>query len=332
MSKFAVEVFELNIEQHPDPTVTALGVVHHRAWTLVCRKADFEGSRLAAHVPIDAVVPDTEEWKWVGNGGRVKPARLRGVISQGVLVPGKAYPHWKVGDDVAAELGIRKWEPPAPAEGDQENLAEPAEFHHYTDIQKLQQHPGLLVPGELVRLDEKLHGTNWRAGVVDGVFYVGSHKNAKRPDEKNLYWKAAIRYGVEEKLRGWAERHHPGRSVLLHGEVIGVQDIKYGSNAGAGELRIFDISVNGDYLDSAALDAALAELGLPGVPCLGVLPFDHDAAVAMAEGQSTLADHVREGVVVRPVAERRNDAVGRVILKAIGNGFHNRRGKQKDSH
>jgi hypothetical protein len=36
-------------------------------------------------------------------------------------------------------------------------------------------------------------------------------------------------------------------------------------------------------------------------------------------------DHVREGFVVRPVRERYDPAVGRVILKLHGEGFHTRR-------
>ena len=40
-----------------------------------------------------------------------------------------------------------------------------------------------------------------------------------------------------------------------------------------------------------------------------------------AEFAATLADHIREGVVVKPVTERFHQAVGRVILKVVGAGY-----------
>lgn len=37
------------------------------------------------------------------------------------------------------------------------------------------------------------------------------------------------------------------------------------------------------------------------------------------------ADHVREGCVVRPAAERRDDRAGRVVLKLIGRDYLTRK-------
>ncbi|KKM04790.1 hypothetical protein LCGC14_1760790, partial [marine sediment metagenome] len=51
--------------------------------------------------------------------------------------------------------------------------------------------------------------------------------------------------------------------------------------------------------------------------------FDEEMARKFAEENSSITDakHYREGVVIRPVVERRNDAVGRVILKIVGNRY-----------
>jgi hypothetical protein len=43
---------------------------------------------------------------------RVRAARLRGVLSQGLVSP--AHAEWIAGQDVAAELGVTKWEPEIP--------------------------------------------------------------------------------------------------------------------------------------------------------------------------------------------------------------------------
>lgn len=330
MSKFTVEVVPLDLEPHPN--ATALSVLRHKGYTLVCKTADFEGSALAAFVPVDAVVPDTEEWRFVGSDRRVKPAKLRGVVSMGVLKPGKDFPHWKAGDDVAAELGITKWEPPPMPEAGGQDLPEPAAFHRYTDIERLQSHPYLLRPGEQVVVTEKLHGSNVRYGVVGGEFMVGSHAKRKAPNPDSIFWKPAIKHEVEAKLRAWQAVHAPGSDVLLHGEVVGVQDTRYGATSGSPGLRLFDLSVNGQYLDHQAAVVAIDEMGLPRVPVVHIGEFDYEFVVGQAEGQSTIADHVREGVVVKPLAERWDENVGRVILKAIGIGFRTRKGKQTDGH
>jgi hypothetical protein len=63
-------------------------------------------------------------------------------------------------------------------------------------------------------------------------------------------------------------------------------------------------------------------LELPAVPTLFVGPWDPERAREMAEGTSTLDNkHVREGIVVKPWAERWDDRIGRVILKLHGEGF-----------
>src|ERR1700722_18358997 len=108
MSSLKVEVFRPVFDRHPD--TGKLGVVRFRGSTVVCHPAEFARSELVAYVPIDAVVPNTPIWAFVGRDRRVKPRRFGSVLSQGVLVPGQ--PHWREGDDVAAELGVVKWEPP----------------------------------------------------------------------------------------------------------------------------------------------------------------------------------------------------------------------------
>lgn len=323
MSSFKVEVFKPVLEPHPN--ADRLSIVRFKGWVCVCNTADFAGSDLAAYVPLDAVVPDTPEWAFLQGHRRIKTCKLRGVVSQGVLIPGKDHPGWKVGDDVAAECGIVKYEEPEPLEKGGMFVREPAVFIHYTDVENYKNHPGIFQPGEEVVVLEKLHGTNWRAGWVDGVFHVGSHKNCMARDEKNLYWKAAIRYEVEAKLK---ELYGTNGDQMLHGEAIGVQDLKYGHNTGQPGLAIFDFSQNSRFHDWDGVEHICKIMGLPTVPVLYRGPFDEAKILGLAEGKTTVGgvDHVREGVVVRPVKERWNDAIGRVILKVVGVGYSTRKG------
>lgn len=160
---YLVEVVPVVLEKHPD--ADTLSIVPIKGWTCVVKTEDFKDVKLAAYVPSDSVVPDTPEWSWLKGKLRIRSCKLRGVYSQGVLVPAK--PHWKEGDNVADELGITKYEPPEPRwyrpggggkglGGD--CLAEPLAFHHYTKIQNWNNYPDIIAEGEVVNITEKLHG------------------------------------------------------------------------------------------------------------------------------------------------------------------------------
>jgi len=49
----------------------------------------------------------------------------------------------------------------------------------------------------------------------------------------------------------------------------------------------------------------------------------------LANEDSSLGDHIREGVVVKPVKERWNERVGRVIMKYIGEEYELKKDKKK---
>jgi hypothetical protein len=54
-----------------------------------------------------------------------------------------------------------------------------------------------------------------------------------------------------------------------------------------------------------------------------VIPFDLEAILRHAEGNSLIpgANHIREGVVIRPLKERTHLEIDRVNLKVVGNGY-----------
>ena len=59
------------------------------------------------------------------------------------------------------------------------------------------------------------------------------------------------------------------------------------------------------------------------VPLLGIYPFKLKSLQEMAEGHSLIegANHIREGVVVRPKDERITNEIGRLQLKLISNTY-----------
>ena len=75
-------------------------------------------------------------------------------------------------------------------------------------------------------------------------------------------------------------------------------------------------------LSADAFFGACAEFGVETVPVLYRGPYDLGTIKVLSEGPTTLgADHIREGVVVKPAAERTDPKVGRVCLKYIGDPY-----------
>lgn len=76
----------------------------------------------------------------------------------------------------------------------------------------------------------------------------------------------------------------------------------------------------GKYLPYEALSAIS---DIQHVPFLGVHSFNLDELKEMAEGSSLVegANHIREGIVVRPIDERWTNDIGRLQLKLISNAY-----------
>jgi len=332
MSEFHVTIVQLgSFEKHPN--ADSLDITKVFDYTVVAKRGTWEPGQLAVYVPVDAVIPDTQEWSWLAprdSNGELKfstgstpekyrvieAKKIRGIFSQGVLAP-LPPGDWKVGDSVATAMGITKYEPPTPMTTGGE--CEPAptgwKFVTYTDIEGLRRYPSVLEEGEEVVITEKIHGANARF-VHDGErLWVGSHGQIKKFDTKSIWWQAAIAEDMQSKLAAFPMH-------IIFGEVYGqVQDLKYGVKTGV-QFRAFDVFSLLDmrYLNHDDAQRIVTAAGLRWVPVLYRGPWSSDCH-SMAEGNSTLADNVREGFVVKPIIERYHPEVGRVILKRHGEGY-----------
>lgn len=243
------------------------------------------------------------------------------------------------GADYGERLGISKWVPPVPVDMAGKAYA-CARIETYTDIENVKRFPGVLEDGEEVVASEKAHGTCSVMFLdLDGAFHVSSKGMAKQHlalenelDDKgrprNAYWRSALAYEIPEKLvRIAAQLRSEGESfetITLYGETIGVQDLMYGLQKGELSFAAFDLKVDDRYLDFDRFALLTDAYGIPRVPVLYRGPFSEDALWEVASGKETFSGeetHVREGVVVRPVIERRDNTVGRVCLKFVSDAY-----------
>jgi RNA ligase (TIGR02306 family) len=272
---------------------------------------------------------------------RVKAVRLRGALSQGVCYPVPANesgdPAWGIGQDVAAILGVTKWEPPIPTHmaGELANVG--TEHTVRYDIDNVKWFPGAVADGEPVVMTEKIHGTWTQIGVLPegesahpevgdvvvtskgfgdkGLAFKDNAANAH-----NLYLRVARHLDMRQRVR---EARAAGvlpadQPVYVLGETFGIQDLKYGANPAKDEtlgFRVFDVYVGvpqnsrGRYLDDARLDEVCAGLGLPRVPIVYRGPYSKEIMLQHTSGKETVTGlglHIREGVVVKPVVERQD--------------------------
>jgi len=326
MSTFAVLVRRIEVFPHPNADLLELAKVDD--YRCVVKKGEFKTGDLVAYIPEASIVPETllAEMGLTGRlagpeKNRLKAVKLRGELSQGLVYP--ARPHWKEGDDVTAELGIVKWIPPIPVHLAGELAPAPEGWHGYTEIENIKRYPDVLKPGEEVIVTEKVHGTCTLLGLLDGARamsskgYGGGGKIIKE-DEKNLYWRMARKYNLFEKVEGLG-------NLMLFGETFGagVQDLGYGAQKGEPIYFAFDMSINGRYLDFDEFMKICSERDIPTAPVLYRGPFGPEA-LAPTSGKETIsgkAVHMREGIVMRPIKERYEHDIGRVILKSVNEAY-----------
>ncbi|MGW3425426.1 RNA ligase (ATP) [Streptomyces phaeochromogenes] len=350
MSTLRVTAEVLTVHEHPN--ADALELAQVGLYRAVVAKGVYRTGETAVYIPEQSVLPEEliEELGLTGRlagsrSDRVKAVRLRGELSQGIVCRPKALAGVDLaraaadGTDFAERLGITKWVPPIPPTMDGE--VEPApDLLPWVDIENIQRYPDIFAPGEDVVLTEKLHGSaclltyfaeDGRVQVSSKGF--GAKYLALTEDSRNLYWRAVHGHGVAAAAARLAERLG-ARRVGVFGEVYGagVQDLTYGADGRRETLgyAVFDVSAEIDG-EVRWLDAAELLTGeLPLVPRLYEGPYDIGRVLEFASGHETVSGqglHLREGVVIRPAAERYSPVTGgRAVAKAVSPAYLTRKG------
>jgi RNA ligase (TIGR02306 family) len=355
MSTLRVTAEPLTVHTHPN--ADALELAQVGLYRAVIAKGHYVTGEFAVYIPEQAVLPEALiaelglTGKLAGSAAdRVKAIRLRGELSQGIVCRPAALQDVDLAQahaedtDFAELLGIVKWVPPIPVH--MSGQVEPAaELLPWVDIENIKRYPLIFEPGEPVVATEKIHGTACLyTHAPEGEFVSSKGFGAKGlglvRDEKNLYWRTVLAHRVPEAAAELG-RILGAKSVGVFGEVFGkgVQDLAYGA-AGADErpgYAVFDVAVTDHtgarrWLDQDELVELAGKLTveLPLVPRLYAGPYDEAVLLGLAEGRETVSGrsvNIREGLVVRPAAERRSDYLGgRAIGKIVSEAYLTRKG------
>ncbi|MDL2345215.1 RNA ligase (ATP) [Deinococcus sp. MIMF12] len=254
---------------------------------------------------------------------RVGPVRLRGELSQGVILPGEGLENLPFGEDLSPHLGITFWEPPVPVHmaGEVAPLPPVGHYTHH-DVEQFGIYAGEFQAGEPVLAHEKLHGSQ---GVyfrtAAGAWLVTSkglsrNRLTLRENSGNVYWQAARRVGLFEA----ADAAFPGGEVQVFGEVVPVQKgFTYGERQPTG--FVFKLVHEGRVLPRAEWPMWFVE---QSVPLLYEGPFDVATLRELRNGLETVSGqglHIREGIVVTPLVPRLTADGRDLSLKLISDAY-----------
>lgn len=356
MSTFSVTVTRIR-DVLPHPNADRLELAKVGDYTCCVRKGQYKAGELTAYIPESAILPDPvlEKLNMKGSGllagpnlNRVKAIRLRGIFSQGICYPVEA--GWTEGQDVAELLGITKHVPEIPEELAGQVWAAGLDRCFRYDIENVKRHPDVLIDGEEVVFTEKCHGVLAVFGVMPesmrdetegdflisskGLFAQGICFKQNEENAHNIYVRIAKRFDIRAKMTEvFYEALASGFPVYVLGEVIGVQDLRYGVSINKDEtlaFRIFDIRVGlgSKFMAEDALNSTCERLGIPRVPILYRGPFSKELMRTYSEGLETVSGqglHMREGIVVCTATERQDSSLpacsGRVKLKSISEAY-----------
>ncbi len=323
-STHRVDVVKINkINKHPN--ADTLGIVQFWDFTVVVRLQDWNEGDLAVYIQPDSVCPNTPPFEFLGSSKRIKVKKLRGVYSQGLLMPlheifGPDYNGSlvKEGDDVAELVGITRYDPPIQNMSTRTTYVESPEGHYPVyDVENFYRYSHTIDIGTQVVATEKIHGTNGRFVYQDGKFHCGTRTRWASCEDKNPWWAALENC---DWLKEWLVNNE---GLCVYGEVYGpINDLKYGQKTP--DVRVFDIFTGSRWLDYTEMKR-IGE-GLRFCPVVYYGPYDPEKLKELAEGESLIetADHIREGIVIRPIIEKFHMELGRVVLKIVSNGYMER--------
>jgi RNA ligase (TIGR02306 family) len=335
--KHEVKVVQLGpIEPHPN--ADTLGLTTIDGFTVIVRLAEWAEGQHGVYIEPDYAVPVAPWSEFLGKDRRIKVKRLRGIYSQGLLLPVSILPPrdepYQAGDDVMESLGITRYEAPEsnddgypgiPRKGNPGENPHPllAGLSKY-DLESWQKYGRLFDPDEEVVVTEKIHGENARYAWIDDRMWVGSRNRWVAREEWGGHWQSLA---DNPWIESWCQ-DHPG--WVLYGESFGnVPKMRYGVEPDKRGFLAFDVynPQTRGFLSYEVIELLQWLNPWEMAPVLFRGKYSDADLKTLAEGKSMLADHVREGCVVKPVTERWNPRVGRLAMKCVGNGFYEKEGK-----
>ena len=317
----------------PHPNADQLDIVVWGGWNVIVRKNEFKAGDLCVACEIDSWVPNSlapflskgqppREYNGV-KGERLRTIKLRGQISQGLVLPLSALPykesHWyddpedgllkemtyvpyEAGDDVTEILSIQKYEAPIPACLSGVMKGNFPSHTPKTDELRIQSFTNEEIEELLTYtyiVTEKIDGSSFTSFSYNGNFGVCSRNLELIETEGNTLWAVANKYNLKNALPVLG-------NISISGEIVGPGIQKNPYNLKEHDVYVFyawNIDTQ-EYLSESKLNEILTNLGMKRVPIihdsLEISSFTINDIITMADGKSALNPNTnREGLVFK---------------------------------
>ncbi len=317
----------------PIKDADAIEVAVVDGWRVVVKKGEFQPGDVCIYCEIDSWIPHKiapflskgqkpREYEGI-KGERLRTVKLRGQVSQGLVLSYDLASGFDIGDDVTEYLGIKKWEAPIPACLAGQVKGSFPSFIQKTDEERIQN----LDIDELVAefgmhkfiVTEKLDGSSTTFSLNDGEFDVCSRNLCLYETDSNTQWKIARKYDLEEKMRSVQEKINV--NFAIQGELIGEGIQKNRYKIKGQDFYVFNVFniIDHQYFSWESVKEIAELLGLKVVPeiddSFSIEGKDTKDFLVFAEGKSKLNPKTeREGLVFKISANE-------VSFKAISNKF-----------
>ena len=309
----------------------------------IVQKDDFKVGDTVVYVFYDAILPDKPEYeflrkrcwsdKWKGH--RIRPMKMGGVVSEGLVLPMSVLPPkkkgYKLGQVVTDELEIRLYDPEAQLEAHSKKRSKFLDYmfqyawfrkFYRKFFQKARSKEGYpiwieksdeeniekcygdisLHPETKYIVSEKMEGMATTFTMDKGKFKVYSHNFNVLA---GAWVEVAKLYGIEDKLKKWCKEKSIS-TIAIQGEICGpnVQGNIYG-------FKTLEIFLYGGWhsnhvrLTWSEVEEIAKYIGIPTVPVLdkGKTIYDLDQMIKDSDGVSVFKNGnkpvKREGLVWR---------------------------------
>ncbi len=348
--KVSKEIVE--VKEHPN--ADKLDVLKVGEYQIVAKKGHYKSGDTVIIIPEKSIIPKNsplydEYGKYLTgpNQDRVKGIRLRGEYSEAITwpvddiddivmvdnpsnVPGVLQSTIEIakdagiGEDISRFLGITKYEAPIPVNmtgqvRQFDGYARNHDVYHYASYKDELQ-------GNVI-ITEKIHGSQLNYFLdADGSEKVSSKGLLKKglkiqEDENNVYWQAVRNcnmYGIAHDLLEIFDAER----IQIIGEVIPVQKgFSYGATKP--EVLVFDVIADGHSVAYSQLPQAILNLWVPIMYIGEVGNLDLDKMCKGNEQVSGKDLHIKEGIVVKDINDRKAHDGKRLILKVINPAYSN---------
>jgi len=315
-------------QKHPNADRLHIYTMEGLGWQVVSN-VKYEPGDIVGFVHPDTVAPDNGKFEFLRDAKfRIKPIKLRGVRSNGMLLPdtelNDLHEHLPFGADIGEDLGFRKYEKPQPLDlgGDVAGNF-PKEIVPQTDEERLQNLPSLIKDlqetGAAYATIKHDGSSATFIKTLEGDFKVCSRNLELRDTEGNAFWKMARKYNLaDEMINGTA----------IQAELVGPKVQGNPEKFHSLELRVFNVWTlwDGKMASFPEIEEWCIALKVPMVKVFKTfigdeIPSSIEEYEALSR-QVQYGDQPGEGLVWRPMYPRFNQELQKYLsFKVINDNY-----------